>query len=76
MASTSEVFVSLPVKPPVKESIERLKADLIKQGVKIRNQSDVVALTITAYDIMYNSSYGGKLTQAVVKAIAELDRLG
>lgn len=69
--SQNEVFVSLPVKPYVKAAVEKLRDALRSRGVSVRSLSDAVAVAVTAYDILYNSQYGEKLTMAVRKALDE-----
>jgi glucosamine 6-phosphate synthetase-like amidotransferase/phosphosugar isomerase protein len=58
----------------VKEAIEKIKTDLTKKGVKVKSQSDVVAICITAYDIMYGSTFGESFTAAVNKALSEVTK--
>jgi hypothetical protein len=67
--SQNEVFVNLPVKPHVKEAVTKLREDLEKRGVNVRSFSDAVAIAVTAYDILYNSQFGDKLTAAVKKSL-------
>jgi hypothetical protein len=75
VASTSqlETFVNLPVHPPVKDAVERIRNDLTKKGVKVKSQSDVVQICVTAYDIMYGSAFGDRFTSAVSKALNEVN---
>ena len=67
--SQNEVFMSLPVKPHVKAAVEKMRDDLKSRGVNVRSLSDAVAVAVTAYDILYNSQYGEKLTASVKKAL-------
>ena len=48
-----------------------MRNDLKSRGVNVRSLSDAVAVAVTAYDILYNSQYGDKLTSAVRKALEE-----
>lgn len=71
VTSQLETFVNIPVHPPVKDSVERIREDLKKKGVRVSSQSDVVQICVTAYDIMYGSSFGEKFTTAVNKVLRE-----
>ena len=64
--SETKTYTTMSLYPEVADRIIKVKKDL-----KLRNNSESIQVLLASFDIVNNSGYGGKFTEAVKNAIKE-----